>query len=270
VQARANLNQAQVNVDHCIITSPVDGIVTQRSVDVGQTVAASMQAPVLFIIAVDLTKMQVSANIDEADIGRIRPMQRASFRVDAYPSDNFLGTVAQIRLNPIVVQNVTTYATMIDVPNPDLRLKPGMTANLKIEVAHKSNVLRVPNTSIRFRPSAEVFQALNQAVPPEVTGRGGRGGRGGQGGSGNSAANAQGGQPVTAGGTGNSSSNRPNMGTPSASLQQGAVGVQARAVEVAAGVQARVVEAVAAATRRRGWHSSRPCRPIGNSSSSRD
>jgi hypothetical protein len=117
---------------------------------------------------------------------------------------------------------------MIDVPNPDLRLKPGMTANLKIEVAHKSNVLRVPNTSIRFRPSAEVFQALNQPVPPEVTGRGGRGGRGGQGGGGNSAANAAGGQPAaagqpaSAGATGNSSGNKPNAGTPSASLQQGA------------------------------------------------
>jgi len=142
-QSQANFNQAQVNLDHTIITSPVDGIVTQRSVDVGQTVAASMQAPTLFIIAVDLTKLQVSANIDEADIGRIRPGQRATFRVDAYPTDTFEGTVAQVRLQPVVVQNVTTYATIINAPNSDLKLRPGMTATLRVEVSKKTDVLRV-------------------------------------------------------------------------------------------------------------------------------
>jgi HlyD family secretion protein len=179
-QAQANLNQSQVNLEHAIITAPVDGIVTQRNVDVGQTVASSLQAPTLFVIAADLTKMQVSANIDEADIGRIRPGQHATFRVDAYPTDTFEGTVSQIRLQPIVVQNVTTYATIIDVANPDLRLKPGMTTNLRIEVARKAGVLRVPNAAVRFRPSADIFTALNQAVPPDVaaTGRGGRGGGG--------------------------------------------------------------------------------------------
>jgi HlyD family secretion protein len=182
-QAQATLNQNQVNLDHCIITAPIDGIVTQRSVDVGQTVAASMQAPTLFILAADLTKMQVNANIDEADVGRIRPNQTVIFRVDAYPTEDFQGTVAQIRLQPVVVQNVTTYGTIINVPNPDLKLKPGMTANLKVQIAKRSDVLRVPNAALRFRPNADMFAALNQAVPSEAqSGPGGRGGRGGRGG----------------------------------------------------------------------------------------
>ncbi|HZY06922.1 MAG TPA: efflux RND transporter periplasmic adaptor subunit, partial [Ilumatobacteraceae bacterium] len=175
-QSQANLNQTQVNLEHTIITSPVDGIVTQRSVDVGQTVAASMQAPTLFIIAVDLTKLQVSANIDEADIGRIRPGQRATFRVDAYPTDTFEGTVAQVRLQPVVVQNVTTYATIINAPNSDLKLRPGMTATLRVEVSQKTDVLRVPSAALRFKPTADVFAALNQPVPAEAL-DGGRGGR---------------------------------------------------------------------------------------------
>jgi HlyD family secretion protein len=183
-QAQASLSQAQVNLDHCTIDAPIDGIVIQRSVDVGQTVAASMQAPTLFIIAADLTKMQVNANIDEADVGRIRPDQNVTFRVDAYPGEEFQGMVAQIRLQPVVVQNVTTYATIINVPNPGLKLKPGMTANLRVQIARRPDVLRVPNAALRFRPSNEMFEALHQPVPAEVQGgRGGRGGRnGGQGG----------------------------------------------------------------------------------------
>ncbi len=182
VQAQASLSQAQVNLDHCTINAPIDGIVIQRSVDVGQTVAASMQAPTLFIIAADLTKMQVNANIDEADVGRIRPQQNVTFRVDAYPGEEFQGSVAQIRLQPVVVQNVTTYATIINVPNPELKLKPGMTANLRVQIARRADVLRVPNAALRFRPTAEMFAALNQPVPAEA--QGGRGGRnaGGQGG----------------------------------------------------------------------------------------
>src|SRR5262249_14684819 len=178
--AEASVNQSQVNLDHTIITAPIDGIVTQRSVDVGQTVAASMQAPTLFVIAADLTEMQVNANIDEADVGRIRPGQHVTFRVDAYPTDNFGGTVSQIRLQPVVVQNVTTYGTVISVPNTELKLKPGMTANVKIEIAKKTEILRVPNAALRFRPTNDVFTALNQAVPPEVqfAGGGGRGNRG--------------------------------------------------------------------------------------------
>jgi HlyD family secretion protein len=174
-QSQATLNQNLVNLEHTIITAPIDGIVTQRSVDVGQTVAASLQSPTLFVIAADLTKMQVNANIDEADVGRIRPGQNVTFRVDAYPTEDFHGQVAQIRLQPVVVQNVTTYGTVIDVPNGQLKLKPGMTANVKIEIARKSGVTRIPNASLRFRPTQDVFTALNQAVPPEVQGGGRRG-----------------------------------------------------------------------------------------------
>jgi len=177
-QSQAQVNQNQVNLDHTVIAAPIDGIVTQRSVDVGQTVAASMQAPTLVVIAADLTKMQVNANIDEADVGRIRPGQHVTFHVDAYPTENFEGTVSQVRLQPVVVQNVTTYGTVIDVPNQELKLKPGMTANVKVEIAKRTGVLRVPNAALRFRPTAEIFAALNQAVPPEAGGN--RGGRGAQ------------------------------------------------------------------------------------------
>ena len=123
-QAEASLNQTEVNLQHTIITAPIDGIVISRAVDVGQTVAASMSAPELFVLAADLTKMRVIANIDEADVGRIRPGQPVTFTVDAYAAEEFEGTVSQIRLEPIVLQNVVTYATVIDVPNPDLALKP--------------------------------------------------------------------------------------------------------------------------------------------------
>jgi len=220
-QSQANFNQAQVNLDHTVITSPVDGIVTQRSVDVGQTVAASMQAPTLFIIAVDLSKLQVSANIDEADIGRIRPGQRATFRVDAYPTETFEGTVAQVRLQPVVVQNVTTYATIINAPNADLKLRPGMTATLRVEVSRKSDVLRVPSAALRFRPSTDVFAALNQAVPPEVLG-GGRGGRGGTRGGGPGVANARGAEGRAARTDANARPARPPNSAASDSAPQGA------------------------------------------------
>jgi len=188
-QSQASVNQNQVNLDHTVIGAPIDGIVIQRSVDVGQTVAASMQAPTLFVIAADLTKMQVNANIDEADVGRIRPGQHVTFRVDAYPTETFEGTVSQIRLQPLVVSNVTTYGTVIDVPNTQLKLKPGMTANVKVEIAKRSDALRVANAALRFRPTAELFAALNQPVPPEAQTAGSRG-RGGQGQPGRSAPGA--------------------------------------------------------------------------------
>ena len=181
VQAEAAVNKAKVDLDHTIITAPIDGIVIKRSVDKGQTVAASMSAPELFIIAADLTKMQVNANIDESDVGRMRPGQAVTFRVDAYPTETFHGAVKQVRLNPTTVQNVVTYSTVIDVPNPELKLKPGMTANVNIEIARRDNVLRVPNAALRFRPTKDVFDALNQPMPPELErGFGGRGNRGGQ------------------------------------------------------------------------------------------
>src|SRR3954447_312763 len=189
VQAQAAVNKAQVDLGHTVIAAPIDGIVISRNVDRGQTVASSMQAPTLFIIAADLTKMQVNANIDESDVGRMRPGQTVHFRVDAYPTEQFTGTVQQVRLNPTTVQNVVTYSTLIDVPNPGLKLKPGMTANVNIEIARKSGVLRLPAAALRFRPTEEMFQLLNQEVQREARGRGGLnagGGRnGGFGGGGN-------------------------------------------------------------------------------------
>jgi len=175
-QSRASLNQSEVNLQHTVIEAPIDGIVISRNVDVGQTVAASMNAPTLFIIAEDLTKMQVNANVDESDVGRIRAGQVVKFRVDAYPLEEFTGSVAQVRLQPIVTQNVVTYATVIDVPNPQLKLKPGMTATVTIEIARRNDVIRVPNAALRFRPNADTFAALNQPVPPEMQ-RGAGGGR---------------------------------------------------------------------------------------------
>jgi HlyD family secretion protein len=167
-QARASLNQAEVNLQHTVIAAPIDGIVISRNVDVGQTVAASMQAPTLFVIAADLTKMRVNASIDEADVGRMRPGQTVQFRVDAYPGEEFHGVVSQVRLQPVVVQNVVTYATVIDVPNATLKLKPGMTANVTIEIARREGVVRVPATALRFRPTAETFAALKQEPPAEA------------------------------------------------------------------------------------------------------
>ena len=167
-QARAALNQNQVNLDHTIIRAPIDGIVISRNVDVGQTVAASMSAPTLFVIAQDLAHMQVSASIDEADIGRIAQGQPVTFRVDAYPTQTFHGTVSQVRLEPKTDQNVVSYTTMVDVPNEDLKLKPGMTANVTVQIAMNENVLRVPNGSLRFSPTPELFAALGQDVPAAV------------------------------------------------------------------------------------------------------
>jgi HlyD family secretion protein len=170
VQARAALNQAQVNLQHTVIEAPTDGVVISRNVEVGQTVAATMQAPTLFIIAGDLSKMQVNASVDEADIGAIRPGQPVRFTVDAYPDRQFRGSVTQVRLQPTVVQNVTTYTTVIAVPNGELLLKPGMTATVTVDTANRENVLAVPNAALRFRPTAETFAALGQAVP-ETGGR---------------------------------------------------------------------------------------------------
>jgi HlyD family secretion protein len=167
VQAIASLKQNQVNLDHTIITAPIDGIVISRDVDVGQTVAASMQAPVLFTIAKDLTQMQVSASIDESDIGRIATGQTVTFRVDAYPTETFTGTVAQVRLQPVIDQNVVSYATVIDVPNPEMKLKPGMTATVTVQVARNDAVLRVPSAALSFRPTAEVLAAYGRQAPEQ-------------------------------------------------------------------------------------------------------
>jgi HlyD family secretion protein len=163
-QARAALNQNQVNLGHTIIAAPIDGIVISRNVDVGQTVAASMSAPTLFVIAQDLAHMQVSASIDESDIGRIAPGQPVTFRVDAYPTETFRGTVSQVRLDSKTEQNVVSYTTMIDVPNEDLKLKPGMTANVTVQTAMNEDVLRVPNAALRFRPADQGAGGRRQEV----------------------------------------------------------------------------------------------------------
>ncbi|MEQ1757213.1 MAG: efflux RND transporter periplasmic adaptor subunit [Vicinamibacterales bacterium] len=165
-QARASLNQSEVNLAHTIIRAPIDGVVISRNVDVGQTVAASMQAPILFVIARDLTEMQVNAAVGESDIGRITAGQGVTFRVDAYPSRTYSGRVSQVRLQAVVEQNVVSYVTVIDVPNPDMTLRPGMTATVTIEVERASSVLRVPNAATRLRPTAEVLEQLGATTGP--------------------------------------------------------------------------------------------------------
>lgn len=156
-QARSGVAQSRVSLEKTVITSPIDGVVTARNVDVGQTVAASFSAPTLFVIAADLSDMQVNASIDESDVGQVRAGQPVTFRVDAYPSETFEGRVRQVRLDPTTVQNVVTYSTIIDAPNPALLLKPGMTANVTIEVARRGDVVRVSNAALRFKPDAEVL-----------------------------------------------------------------------------------------------------------------
>ena len=171
-QAKAALAQAEVNLAKTVITSPIDGIVTARDVDVGQTVAASLQAPTLFVIAADLSQMQVKASVDESDLGSVREGQPVSFTVDAYPEDTFRGVVKQIRLNPVIDQNVVTYAAIISAPNPELKLRPGMTANVTVEVLRRENVLRVPNAALRFEPGDDLLASLGQGtatVPKRAT-----------------------------------------------------------------------------------------------------
>ena len=165
LQAQASLNQALVNLSHTVIRAPIDGVVIARNVNIGQTVAASMQAPTLFVIANELREMQVNASVDESDIGAIKVHQPVQFRVDAYPNETFTGTVSQVRLQPVVEQNVVSYVTVIDVPNPDLKLKPGMTAAVTIETARADEAIRVPNSALRFRPTEQTFEALGQKAP---------------------------------------------------------------------------------------------------------
>ena len=159
-QARAALAQEEVNLSKTVIRSPIDGIVIARDVDVGQTVAASLQAPTLFSIAADLSELQVKASIDESDLGQIKDGQPVTFTVDAYPRDVFTGRVRQVRLNPVVEQNVVTYAAIITAPNRELKLRPGMTASVTVETARRDNVLRVPAAALRFKPTAELLTAL--------------------------------------------------------------------------------------------------------------
>jgi HlyD family secretion protein len=158
-QAEADLSRALINLEYANIFSPVDGVVISRDVDVGQTIAASMQTPTLFSIATDLGQMQVKASVDEADIGQISEDEPVTFTVDAYPNETFTGTIAEIRLSPQTLQNVVTYSVIVSIQNRDLKLKPGMTANITITVAERTNVVKVPNAALRYTPP-------NTAAPP--------------------------------------------------------------------------------------------------------
>ena len=166
---RAAVEKARVNLRYCTIYSPVDGMVISRNVDVGQTVAASLNAPTLFVIANDLTKMQIDTNVGESDVGGVEEKQKVDFTVDAFPNRTFHGIVVQVRNSPTNVQNVVSYDTVIGVNNADLKLKPGMTANVSIIVAERSNVLRVPNAALRFRPP----ESTTNAPPAGATAGGG-------------------------------------------------------------------------------------------------
>lgn len=176
-QARAQVGIAKVDLERTTIRSPISGIVLQRAVDTGQTVAASLSAPTLFTIAQDLSKMEVRAAIDEADVGKLREGLDARFTVDAHPGREFVATIFQIRSNPNVVQNVVTYDAILRVDNPDGRLRPGMTASVRIVTEKRENVLRVPNAALRFKPPAEIV--LAQAAPAGPGGMGRGGGDGG-------------------------------------------------------------------------------------------
>jgi HlyD family secretion protein len=172
-QSEADLNRARLNLEYCNIYSPVDGVVISRNVDVGQTIAASLQSPTLFTIANDLSRMQVNANVDEADIGNISDQADVRFTVDAFPNEVFRGTILEIRLNPQTVQNVVTYSVIISIENPDLKLKPGMTANITVTVDQRDNVVKLPNAALRYTPRGmqreQVAWEPSQAVASQRT-----------------------------------------------------------------------------------------------------
>ena len=187
-QAQAAADQASVNLEHTVIRSPIDGIVIERNVDVGQTLAASLQSPVLFKIAADLRHMQLQVEVDESDIGGLKPGEPAAFEVESYPSETFIGTVSQIRLQPLAAETATativggspasssspattlvatviSYAAIVDVANPDERLRPGMTAEVTLEGSRRDHAVRIPNSALAFRPPPDVLQALGEAAP---------------------------------------------------------------------------------------------------------
>src|SRR6185295_16034571 len=166
-QAQADLDRNQVNLEYANIFSPVDGIVISRDVDVGQTIAASMSAPTLFNIATDLSQMQVKASVDEADIGSISEDAKVTFTVDAYPNSLFEGKIAEIRLNPQTVQNVVTYSVILSIQNRELRLKPGMTASIKIVVAERDKVVKVPNSALRYHLPGTPAPSFADAIATE-------------------------------------------------------------------------------------------------------
>ena len=186
-QAQAGLNQSMVDLNNTVIRSPVDGMVISRNIDVGQTVAASLQAPTLFTIANDLAKMEVHTSVDEADVGNVRQEQPVTFTVDAFPARRFRGKVHQVRNAPTIIQNVVTYDAVVRIDNKDLLLKPGMTANVQFLVSEKEDALTIPNMALRFKPPEEknesqelLRQEQSRTTAPRVAAR--RTSRGGSGG----------------------------------------------------------------------------------------
>lgn len=177
-QTKGSLLQARTNLRYSVIRSPVDGVVISRAVDVGQTVAASFQTPTLFTIAQDLTKMQIEVSVDEADISRVKLAQKAGFTVDAYPEQTFNGKVVQVRSAPVITQNVVTYVVVVNVDNADLKLKPGMTANVAIEVGRKDDVVKLPPAALRFKPKAKGDEPKSAAGTDKPGGMGKAGGTG--------------------------------------------------------------------------------------------
>ena len=185
-QAQAGLNQSMVDLNNTVIRSPVDGMVISRNIDVGQTVAASLQAPTLFTIANDLAKMEVHTSVDEADVGNVRQEQPVTFTVDAFPARRFRGKVHQVRNAPTIIQNVVTYDAVVRIDNKDLLLKPGMTANVQFLVSEKEDALTIPNMALRFKPPEEknesqelLRQEQSRTTAPRVAAR--RTSRGGSG-----------------------------------------------------------------------------------------
>jgi len=167
ISAKAQLNHARVNLQYAVITSPVNGVVISRSVDLGQTVVSSFNTPNLFSIANDLSIMQVQASVDEADIGQVKAGQKATFTVDAFPDEIFHGEIEQVRLQPIIVQNVVNYTVIINVPNPELKLKPGLTANISIHVNEHKDILKVPANALNFTPPDD-FLASAKNIPDSL------------------------------------------------------------------------------------------------------
>ena len=208
-QAQAALQLAQISLQQTTITSPIDGVVVSRDVDVGQTVAASLSAPTLFTIANDLTQMQVIANIDQADIGLVEQAKGVQFTVDAFPSQSFTGKIQQIRLNPVNTQNVVTYNVAIEVSNPEEKLKPGMTTNLTFTIDERNNVLRVPNSALRFTPQDANTERTGNGQRQRAGGENGQGQRG-------SRRSSQGQEAADAGGNA-AEQNRAQSGEPRAS-----------------------------------------------------
>lgn len=166
-QAKSQLDASKIDLNFTVITAPIDGVVINRNVNEGQTVAASFSAPVLFQIANDLSKMQVECSVDEADIGKVQEGQKVKFNVDAFPNDQFNGRVKQVRYSPVVQSNVVTYTTIVEVDNPDLKLMPGMTATVSIIFGEAQNVLRIPNSALRFQPPQEVLQKIFERMMAE-------------------------------------------------------------------------------------------------------